>query len=224
MFKKSLNRAVLRLKVTTVSPLLIRAGDTGLDPALIALERIGRHGRSFRMWKLRSMRAAGTDGAATGAVITAGDDDRITVVGARLRRWRLDELPQVWNVLRGEMGLLGPRPETPSLVDPSDPRWARVLAVAPGITGPTQLVVERWEAAALGRDDAVEVYAAEILPVKLAVDAWYVAAASPVVDALVAWSMVERFLLGRELTAVERRVRRAVPEARALPAVGSVGG
>src|SRR5690606_27943420 len=99
----------------------------------------GRSGAPFRMWKLRSMRAERADAAAAGSVITATDDDRITPIGATMRRWRLDELPQVWNVLRGEMGLLGSRPETPTMVEADDPAWAAVLAARPGVSGPTQL-------------------------------------------------------------------------------------
>jgi len=189
-------------------------------PRLIGLARVGRAGRSFSMWKLRSMRAERTDGAATGSVITATDDDRITTIGATMRRWRLDELPQVWNVVRGDMGLLGPRPETPTMVDVDDPRWAAVLAVRPGVSGPTQLVVERWEAAVMLGDSAAEHYRDEILPTKLAIDRWYVERATPVTDVQVVCSMVERFVLGRAETWIERVVRAEVPEAGAVPVEG----
>lgn len=197
----------------------VRRDDGG--PPLIGLPRIGRGGRPFAMWKLRSMRAERRDGAASGAVVTATDDDRITAIGAVMRRWRLDELPQVWNVLRGDMGLLGPRPETPSMVQLDDPRWQAVCAVRPGITGPTQLVVERWEAAVMDAASAADRYREEILPVKLAIDRWYVEHASPGIDVQVLCSMVERFALGREATWIERVVRAQVPEAEAVPQDGS---
>ena len=187
-------------------------------PSLIGLARVGATGTSFRMWKLRTMRVAHVGGSAGGAVITSSDDQRITPLGRRLRRHRLDELPQVVNVLRGEMGLLGPRPETPSLVDAGDPRWQAVLAIRPGVSGPTQLVVERWEAATLAEGGHEDRYRVEVLPVKLAVDRWYVERASPWVDLVVAWSMVQRFLLGRTTTAVERLVRLEVPEVAVVPA------
>lgn len=186
-------------------------------PSVIGLQRMGAHGVPFAMWKLRTMRVAGADGSAGGAAITSSDDQRITPLGARLRRYRLDELPQVANVLRGDMGLLGPRPETPSLVDTDDARWRAVLAVRPGITGPTQLVAEQWEADVLDEGGHVDRYRLEVLPVKLAVDRWYVEQASPWVDLVVAWSMVERFVLGRSCTAVERLVRDQVPEVAAVP-------
>ncbi|MGN6695589.1 MAG: sugar transferase [Aquihabitans sp.] len=193
----------------------VKQGDGG--PPLIGLARIGRGCGSFTMWKLRSMRAERSDGAATGAVVTATDDDRITPLGATMRRWRLDELPQVWNVLRGDMGLLGPRPETPTMVDVDDPRWQAVCAVRPGASGPTQLVVEQWEAAVMDAATAADRYHDEILPVKLAIDRWYVEHATPVVDVQVVCSMLERFALGREQTWIERVVRAQVPEAAAVP-------
>ncbi len=196
--------------------LVIRLRDG--PPALIGLPRSGRDGVTFQMWKLRTMRAELTDGSSAGASITAAADARVTPLGWRLRRWRLDELPQLLNVISGDMGLLGPRPETPSLVEPLDPAWAAVLVVRPGITGATQLVVERWEAAVLEEGDAVARYRSDILPLKLAVDRWYVERSSPRLDLGIAWSMVERFVLGRDDTWVQRRVRREVPAAAALPA------
>jgi lipopolysaccharide/colanic/teichoic acid biosynthesis glycosyltransferase len=181
-------------------------------PSLIGLDRVGAGGASFRMWKLRTMRVAAAGGTAGGAAITSSDDQRITALGHRLRRHRLDELPQVVNVLRGDMGLLGPRPETPSLVDADDPRWDAVLAIRPGVTGPTQLVVEQWEAATLAEGGHEDRYRTDVLPVKLAVDRWYVERCTPWIDLLVGWSMVQRFVLGRSETAVERLVRKQVPE------------
>lgn len=182
-------------------------------PVAVGLDRVGQGGRSFRMWKFRTMVMA----PETGSAITAVGDTRITSAGQRLRRWRLDELPQILNVARGDMALLGPRPETPSLVDQSDPRWQRVLAVRPGITGPTQLLVERWEGLHLVGSDHEDRYRLDILPVKLAVDRWYVEHSTPVTDILVGWSMIERFVLGRDQTAVTRLLRSRVPEASSVP-------
>jgi lipopolysaccharide/colanic/teichoic acid biosynthesis glycosyltransferase len=201
---------------------LVHREDGG--PALIGLDRSGRGGAPFRMWKLRSMRADTADGTAAGSAITASDDDRVTPVGARLRRWRLDELPQVWNVLRGDMAVFGPRPETPSMVDLDDPRWRAVLAARPGISGPTQLVVERWEAAVLESGTAAERYRDEVLPVKLAVDRWYVEHGTPFTDLQVVCSMVQRFVLGREQTWVEQTVRNRVPEVATVPPAAPASG
>lgn len=187
-------------------------------PALVGLPRVGEDGRTFKMWKLRTMRVGEASGAAGGAVITAGDDDRVTPFGRTLRRWRLDELPQLINVIRGDMGLLGPRPETPSLVALDDERWQAVLAVRPGVAGPTQLLVERWESELLESGRAEDRYRDDVLPVKLAADRWYVEHATPAVDLRVAWSMVQRFGLRRGRTVVEAVLRAAVPEAVVVPA------
>lgn len=187
-------------------------------PSVLGLRRVGRRGRRFRMWKLRTMTVSQPWGGAGGSALTAGGDQRVTAVGARLRRLRLDEVPQVVNVVRGEMALIGSRPEAVELVDLNDPRWVEVLGVAPGITGATQLVVHEWEEQVMaGGGDHVERYRAVVLPVKLAIDAWYVRRGSPAVDATIVWSMVERFALGRAETTVDRLVRREVAEARAVP-------
>ncbi|MCU1370370.1 MAG: sugar transferase [Ilumatobacteraceae bacterium] len=220
-----LDRLVALVLLPVLAPIIavlgwrVRRGDGG--PPLIGLDRSGRGGGTFAMWKLRSMRADDPSGAARGSTITATDDDRITPVGAMMRRWRLDELPQVWNVLRGDMAVFGPRPETPAMVDLDDERWQAVLAAKPGITGPTQLLVERWEATTLAQGSAAEAYRAVILPVKLAVDRWYVEQGTPVTDVQVVCSMLQRFVLGREETWVERTVRRDVPEAAQVPVGGA---
>jgi lipopolysaccharide/colanic/teichoic acid biosynthesis glycosyltransferase len=186
-------------------------------PGLLGLTRVGRHGRRFRMWKIRTMSAEHPSGRAGGAALTAGGDLRVTAFGARLRRLRLDEVPQLVNVVRGEMALIGSRPEAVELMDPEDPIWDEVLEVPPGITGATQLVVHEWEERVMaGGGDHVERYRTIVLPVKLAIDRWYVRRGSPVVDATIAWSMVERFALGRATTAIDRLVQREVVEAGAV--------
>ena len=193
---------LLLLPVIAGLSLRVRREDGG--PGTIRLSRVGRGGRRFALRKLRSMGATSIDGRAAGAPLTVAGDLRITRVGAALRRHRLDELPQLLNVVRGEMSLIGPRPETPEYVDLDDRRWTAVLQAPPGIAGPTQLLVEEWEAEALRGPNAHDVYRDQVLPVKLAVDAWYVAHASPRVDAVVVWSLVERFVLHRRITAVHR--------------------
>jgi lipopolysaccharide/colanic/teichoic acid biosynthesis glycosyltransferase len=215
------DRAVAAVTVVIVAPVLaVLAGVVRWregPPALVKLMRVGTEGSQFPMWKLRTMRADHPGGRAAGVDITARADARITPTGRWLRRWRLDELPQLINVIRGDMALLGPRPESPALVDLEDPRWRVVLATRPGIAGPTQLAVEAWEADVLDGDDHQTRYRTEILPVKLAVDRWYVEAATPLLDLTVAVSMVERFVLGRADTWVQAVIRRAVPAAAAIP-------
>ncbi|WP_432826448.1 sugar transferase [Dactylosporangium sp. CA-092794] len=108
-------------------------------PPLYRQQRVGRHGRLFRMVKFRTMRVDAEHG--TGPVLCAPGDERVTPVGRFLRRLRLDELPQLWNVLRGDMSLVGPRPERPEFI--TDHLRLRSyelrIAVRPGLTGIAQL-------------------------------------------------------------------------------------
>lgn len=171
---------------------------------VVGLARIGRAGRPFTLWKLRTMRSD----TAPGADFTVRDDPRITRLGRRVRRYRLDELPQLWNVVRGEMALLGPRPESPDYVDLGDPAWSAALVTLPGIAGPTQVVIHGWEA----RVDSVAVYRDEVLPHKLAIDGWYVAHASPATDLDVLRSLLRSVTDPDRETAVHRRLQAALPE------------
>ena len=190
--------------------LIVRRESPG--PAIVGLTRVGVRREPFTMWKLRSMRVGSGDGSAGGGVLTVAGDDRITPIGARMRSLRIDELPQLLNMSRGEMALIGPRPETPSLVDTTQ-RWDEVLAARPGIAGATQLIVHGLEASMTD----VASYAGQILPVKLAVDAWYARNASPSTDLLIVIGLAQSLLGGRTETALHRRVRAAVPEVARLP-------
>jgi lipopolysaccharide/colanic/teichoic acid biosynthesis glycosyltransferase len=149
-----------------------------------------RPGDTFTLFKLRTMAA----GAATvGPGITAGGDPRVTRLGRLLRRTKLDELPQLWNVVRGDMLLVGPRPEDPHYVNLADPLHARVFGAMPGITGAASVAYRDEErtlaAAALavtkadGRDEVTpadldRAYRETVLPAKLRIDAAYLDARS----------------------------------------------
>jgi len=109
-------------------------------PPFFLHERVGRGGRRFLLWKLRSMRAG------NGPEVTAAGDSRVTRVGRVLRRFKLDELPQLWNVLKGDMSFVGPRPEVPRFVDLTSEIWRSVLRVRPGITDPVALALKDEEA------------------------------------------------------------------------------
>ena len=139
-------------------------------PILYGAARIGRNGLPFTAWKFRTM---STNRPNEGPAISTADDARVTRVGRRLRRMRLDELPQLWNVLRGEMRLVGPRPEDPRFVDLSDGRQLVVIGVRPGITGLAQLVFAD-EARVLGSTNPEDAYRSIVRPRKLQVDAAYV--------------------------------------------------
>lgn len=181
-------------------------------PALVRVPRVGRGGREFGMWKLRSMRAETSDGRAGGIELTGSADDRITPIGRRMRSLHLDELPQLLNVARGEMCLLGPRPEAPAFVDLHDPAWRAVLAVPPGIAGPTQLIVGDWEVTQIDADTTGSAYQDVVVPVKLAIDRWYVRTAGPGSDLRVLDALVRRVLPGRDSDRLRRLVQAAVPE------------
>jgi lipopolysaccharide/colanic/teichoic acid biosynthesis glycosyltransferase len=151
-----------------VLALLVRATSPG--PALFRQIRVGRNGRAFVLLKLRTMHA---DAAWAGPAITAGADPRITPLGARLRRAKLDELPQLWNVLWGDMSLVGPRPELPHYVWRYTAAQRAVLRSRPGLTDPASLA---WadEAASLATfADPERAYVETVLPRKLALSLAY---------------------------------------------------
>jgi lipopolysaccharide/colanic/teichoic acid biosynthesis glycosyltransferase len=138
--------AVSAIALLILAPLLallavaIRFDSRG-NPFYLA-RRVGANGTVFRMWKLRTM----VDGASTlGPAITHRQDPRITRLGRTLRRTKLDELPQLVNVLLGHMALVGPRPEAPEIVAAYDERQRKVLSVKPGITGCAQLLAGEEE-------------------------------------------------------------------------------
>ncbi len=200
---------ILLAPVVAVLAVLVKREDGG--PAFIQVERMGEGFRPFGMWKLRTMRANRPDGRASGPVLTAEHDDRITDVGRRLRSYHLDEIPQLLNVARGEMVLIGPRPETPEYVEETSAQWVRLLRVPPGIAGPTQLIVSDWERKLLADHPANGVYPQEILPVKLAIDEWYLDTTSPKRDLEVGVALIKRFVPGSQATRMRGRVRSEVP-------------
>jgi lipopolysaccharide/colanic/teichoic acid biosynthesis glycosyltransferase len=139
-------------------------------PVLFTPLRVGRGQRPFRVFKFRSMFVDSDRGSA----ITTDVDSRVTRVGRIIRPLRLDELPQLFNVIIGDMSLVGPRPEASSIVKRYTAEQRAVLEVRPGITGPTQLM-SLDEAAHLPNDaDPTEFYVTRILPEKLAEDLRYV--------------------------------------------------
>lgn len=178
--------------------------------AFVRIPRAGRHGAPFAIVKIRSMRAAGPDGLASGASLAAGEDPRITRLGRVLRRWRIDELPQLAQVVAGSMALVGPRPEAVDYVVAGDESWDVVLRARPGIAGVSQLLFEQIEAS-LPVEGVEFLYRTQVLPLKLRVDRWYVEHASPLTDALVVAALVDRFVLRREPVRLVRYAARRIP-------------
>jgi lipopolysaccharide/colanic/teichoic acid biosynthesis glycosyltransferase len=146
--KHAIDRVIALIAVVALTPLLmaiaiaVRLSSKG--PALFVHERIGENGRPFRMWKFRTMRA-GADGQLATLLHLHGrddkpffkipDDPRVTRLGHVLRRWSLDELPQLWNVALGQMSLVGPRPQVDAEVALYGPVERERLSVRPGLTG-----------------------------------------------------------------------------------------
>lgn len=147
--------------VLALSALCVAAG-SGF-PVLFRHTRVGRDGRLFVLYKFRTMK-----NGRGGPSVTAADDDRITRVGRFLRRTKLDELPELWNVFIGDMSFVGPRPEAPRYVTPSA-EWKRVLSARPGLTDPTTLaLIDEESLLAAVQGDREAYYTQELLPRKLA--------------------------------------------------------
>ena len=140
--------------------LAIRLDSPG--PVLFRQERVGLHGRPFRIHKFRTMRVGGA-----GPQVTARGDARITRVGRVLRRYKLDELPQLIDVLQGRMSLVGPRPEVPRYMALYPPEARRaILSERPGITDPASIAFRNEEALLAAAPDAERAYIDTIMPLK----------------------------------------------------------
>lgn len=167
-FLASLVGLIVLAPLLLVIAVLVRATSPG--PALFTQERVGLGGRPFSIYKFRTMEQ---DAEASGGQLTIGADPRITRVGAALRRLKLDELPQLVNVLRGDMSLVGPRPEVPRYVARYDERQRAVLRVRPGITDPASIAF-RDENALLARSaDPEATYVEVVMPRKLEMNLAY---------------------------------------------------
>ena len=124
---------ILLFPVLLVVALLIRIKMPG-GPVIFKQERVGRYGRLFIMYKFRSMTVAHS-----GSSVSVKGESRITPLGAKLRKYKLDELPELWNVLIGDMSFVGPRPDVPGYADKLEGDDRRMLLLKPGITGPASL-------------------------------------------------------------------------------------
>jgi lipopolysaccharide/colanic/teichoic acid biosynthesis glycosyltransferase len=149
-----------------VIALAIKLSSTGT--VFYRQQRIGRGEQPFCLYKFRTMSVR-----ADGPLITVGGDPRITRVGQALRRWKLDELPQLWNVLRGDMSIIGPRPEVEQLVRYYTLEQRRLLEQTPGLAGLSQLVYPHEADILQGYPNPEEVYRQHLMPKKLTVDLEY---------------------------------------------------
>jgi lipopolysaccharide/colanic/teichoic acid biosynthesis glycosyltransferase len=187
---------VLLAPVILIVAMAIKLESAG--PAFYRCPRIGRGGREFYMLKFRKMH----DGA-KGPALASWEDDRFTRMGPFLAGTKLDELPQLWNVLRGQMSLVGPRPEDASFVKLMPAEFAVIHSVKPGVTGLCQLAFAR-ESKILDPEDRVGHYVSEILPQKVKIDQLYASQRSIRTDLrILGWTAVA--VLFRREVAVHRR-------------------
>ena len=153
--------------VLLVVAVLIRVKMPG-GPVIFKQKRVGRNGRMFTMYKFRSM----TVGHGGSSVSVAGES-RITPLGAKLRKYKLDELPELWNVLIGDMSFVGPRPDVPGYADQLEGDDREVLKLRPGITGPASLKY-RDEEEILAKQDNPQKYNDEVIfPDKVRINRYY---------------------------------------------------
>lgn len=160
-------------------------------PVFFRQERVGRGGRTFRMWKFRTMIV---DAERVGGQLTVGGDARVTRVGRWLRRLKLDELPQLFNVVRGDMSLVGPRPEVPRYVAQYTPEQRAVLALVPGITDPASIRYYDESAELARAADPERAYVEEIMPAKIRLNLEYAAQATPWTDLCVVLATLRRLV------------------------------
>jgi lipopolysaccharide/colanic/teichoic acid biosynthesis glycosyltransferase len=157
---------VLALPLLAILALAIVLESRG--PILYRCPRVGYGGRTLWVLKLRKMRAD-----STGPAVTRDGDERLTRVGRFMRAAHLDELPQLWQVMRGQMALVGPRPEDPAFIARHSEEYAAILSVRPGLTGLVQLAFTD-EAQAIDPDDPLTAYCELLLPRKVDLDVRYV--------------------------------------------------
>lgn len=204
-----LDSSLSALALLVLSPaLLVIAASILLEtgaPILFAQVRVGRDGKLFRLRKFRTMRRG-----QSGPSITARGDSRITRVGRFLRKFKLDELPQLWNVVVGEMSLVGPRPEVPEFVDCSQPVWRSVLRVRPGITDPASIAYRNEEELLARASDPIRYYRESVLPAKLELNLEYLERRSFWLDLKVVMQTVKCALFPRAFDI--KNIRVAAPE------------
>jgi len=160
---------LILLPLFALVSLLIKVDSRG--PVFFRQERVGKNFAPFRIYKFRTM-AADTEGP--GSLITVGGDSRVTKVGRVLRASKIDELPQLLNVLKGEMSLVGPRPEVRKYVQLFEADYKKLLMIRPGITDPAAIQYSSEETLLAGSDNWEEDYIGKILPEKIKLSLEYV--------------------------------------------------
>jgi len=183
---------VLTSPVLLLGALAVKLSSPG--PVLFHQERVGLHGRSFEILKLRTM-VVGSE--SVGGQLTIGADPRVTRVGRFLRAWKIDELPQLINVLRGDMALVGPRPEVPRYVALYSPEQRDVLSVRPGITDPASIRFRNESEHMALQADPEAYYREVLLPNKLRLNLDYIARRSILGDLGILLATARAVIIGR---------------------------
>lgn len=158
---------ILLFPVLLVVALLIRIKMPG-GPVIFKQERVGRYGRLFIMYKFRSMTVAHS-----GSSVSVKGESRITPLGAKLRKYKLDELPELWNVLIGDMSFVGPRPDVPGYADNLKGDDRRMLLLKPGITGPASLKYRNEEELLAEQEDPQKYNDEVLFPDKVRINIEY---------------------------------------------------
>lgn len=153
--------------IMLIVAILIRIKMPG-GPVLFKQERVGKDGRLFTMVKFRSMTV--NHG---GSSVSVAGENRITPLGAKLRKYKLDELPELWNVLKGDMSFVGPRPDVPGYADQLQGEYREVLRLRPGITGPASLKYRNEEEVLAKVDDPIRYNNEVIFPDKVRINRYY---------------------------------------------------
>lgn len=177
MLKRTLDITLAGLLLALTLPLMLIAAvfiqlETG-GSAVFGQRRMGRGFSTFKLWKLRTMRFGGV-----GPPFTLGADPRITRVGRWLRRYKIDELPQLWNVMRGDMSLVGSRPVVPELAEEFAIDYARLLAARPGLTDPATVKYCRETEIMALVPDPLDYFKKVIMPDKLQISLVYLEGAT----------------------------------------------
>jgi lipopolysaccharide/colanic/teichoic acid biosynthesis glycosyltransferase len=204
--------------VLLLAPALLIVG--ALVAAAVALDspgrvlycsrRIGHRGRPFKMWKFRKMLPHDQ-----GLRLTLDSDHRFTPIGEFITRTNLDELPQFWNVLRGDMRLVGPRPELEFFVNAYPDAYREILTVVPGMTGPSQVMATDEGLLLAAADDPEGYYRGELMPRKIAIDLAYVRSRTHRTD-------VQALLLTFGVPMRKAGARAPVPARHLVPAAASL--
>lgn len=155
--------------VLLVVAILIRIKMPG-GPVIFRQKRVGRHGKLFTMYKFRSMTVNHS-----GSSVSVAGESRITPLGSKLRHYKLDELPELWNVLIGDMSFVGPRPDVPGYADMLTGQDREVLQLRPGITGPASLKYRDEETLLANQSDPQEYNDRVIFPDKVKINRYYLA-------------------------------------------------